>query len=90
MAAHMSKLGTTWLIVTISINGGPPQVTLPLVCIQIELSLALKKGPDDEAAKAFGRADHWDLEGARGGDENGRPVPQARHQRCDFYNWKAK
>jgi hypothetical protein len=47
-------------------------------------SLALKKGPDDEATKAFGRADHRDLEGARGRNEDGRPVPEAQDQRRDL------
>src|SRR5437762_11744140 len=39
------------------------------------------KGPDDEAQEAHGRTDHCDPEGARGGDEDGRSVPQTRDQR---------
>ena len=42
------------------------------------------------AILAHRRADHCHLEGARGRDEDGRPVPQARDQRASFYNWKAK
>ena len=48
------------------------------------------KGPDDEAQKAYGRADHRDLEGARGRSEDGRRVPEARVSEATFYNWKAK
>jgi putative transposase len=51
-------------------------------------SLALKEGPDDEAPKAFGRADHRDLEGARGQAED----LYRKHgiSEASFYNWKAK
>ena len=48
------------------------------------------KGPDDEAQKAYGRADYRDFERARGRGEDGRRVPEARGERSDLYNWKAK
>ena len=43
-----------------------------------------------EAEPVHGRTDHRDIAGAGGRGEDGRRVPQARHQQCEFYKWKAR
>ena len=53
-------------------------------------SLALRKGPDDEAQEAYRRADHRHREGAPGRDENGRLCRKHGISEASFYNWKAK
>ena len=42
------------------------------------------RGRTYEAQQIFGRADHWDIEGAGGGCGNGGDLPPSRYFECDL------
>jgi hypothetical protein len=56
----------------------------------VNWSLALRKGPDHEAQKAYRRADHRHSEGARGWIKTAELCRKHGISEASFYNWKAK
>src|SRR3954471_17788290 len=56
-------------------------MTLPTGLIQFEVRSGPRRVPEHEAQSFYGRADHRDLEGARGRGFGGGSVPQERRQR---------
>jgi hypothetical protein len=46
------------------------------------------RGDGDEEEPVHGRPDHWCVEGAPGGNPDGRVVPQARDLGRDLHNWR--
>lgn len=67
------------------------RMTLPLDLIQFEVRSGPRRRPEHEAQSFYGRADHRDIEGARGRGF-GRICAASKHGVSDdgIYRWKAK
>ena len=50
----------------------------------------MKQGRTDEAIAVHGRADHWGVEGARGGAKTADLARKHGVSEAMLYNWKAK
>lgn len=79
------------LDIAASASGGPSEALVDLAgLIQFEVCSGPKRGPDHEAQSFYGRADHRDLEGARGRGFGADLCRKAGFSDASIYKWKAR